>query len=51
MRALTRRHCDAVVSLPLAGRVSSLNAGAAAAILLYEVARQRGFAPRERDGA
>ena len=48
MRSLTRRHCDAVVSLPLAGRVSSLNAGAAAAVLLYEVARQRGFAPRER---
>jgi 23S rRNA (guanosine2251-2'-O)-methyltransferase len=46
MRALTRRHCDAVVSLPLAGRVSSLNAGAAAAVLLYEVARQRGFARR-----
>jgi 23S rRNA (guanosine2251-2'-O)-methyltransferase len=46
MRSLTRRHCDAVVSLPLAGRVSSLNAGAAAAVLLYEVARQRGFASR-----
>jgi 23S rRNA (guanosine2251-2'-O)-methyltransferase len=51
MRPLTRRHCDAVVSLPLAGRVSSLNAGAAAAILLYEVARQRGFAARADDGA
>ncbi len=47
MHALTRRHCDAVVALPLAGRVASLNAGAAAAVLLYEVARQRGFAPRE----
>jgi 23S rRNA (guanosine2251-2'-O)-methyltransferase len=46
MRSLTRRHCDAVVSLPLLGRVSSLNAGAAAAVLLYEVARQRGFAAR-----
>jgi 23S rRNA (guanosine2251-2'-O)-methyltransferase len=46
MRSLTRRHCDAAVSLPLAGRVSSLNAGAAAAVLLYEVARQRGFASR-----
>ena len=46
MRPLTRRHCDTVVSLPLAGRVSSLNAAAAAAVLLYEVARQRGFAPR-----
>jgi 23S rRNA (guanosine2251-2'-O)-methyltransferase len=49
MRSLTRRHCDAVVSLPLAGRVSSLNAGAAAAVLLYEVARQRGFATRGHD--
>lgn len=46
MRPLTRRKCDAVVSLPLSGHVSSLNAGAAAAVLLYEVARQRGFAPR-----
>lgn len=46
MRALTRKHCDALLSLPLLGRVSSLNAGAAAAVLLYEVARQRGFAPR-----
>jgi len=46
MRTLTRRHCDAVVALPLAGRVTSLNAAAAAAVLLYEVARQRGFAPR-----
>ncbi len=46
MRSLTRRHCDAIVSLPLAGHVSSLNAGAAAAVLLYEVARQRGFARR-----
>lgn len=46
MRSLTRRKCDAVVSLPLSGHVSSLNAGAAAAVLLYEVARQRGFAPR-----
>jgi 23S rRNA (guanosine2251-2'-O)-methyltransferase len=46
MRALTRRHCDAVVSLPLAGRVASLNAAAAAAVLLYEVARQRGFPER-----
>ncbi|HSP65985.1 MAG TPA: 23S rRNA (guanosine(2251)-2'-O)-methyltransferase RlmB [Candidatus Deferrimicrobium sp.] len=47
MRLLTRRHCDAVVSLPLLGQVSSLNAGAAAAVLLYEVARQRGFTRRE----
>jgi 23S rRNA (guanosine2251-2'-O)-methyltransferase len=49
MRSLTRRHCDVVVSLPLAGRVSSLNAAAAAAVLLYEVARQRGFTTRGQD--
>ena len=46
VRPLTRRHCDATVSLPMTGRVESLNAGASAAVLLYEVLRQRGFAPR-----
>jgi 23S rRNA (guanosine2251-2'-O)-methyltransferase len=40
---LTRKKCDVLVSLPLAPRVESLNAGAAAAIALYEAARQRGF--------
>jgi 23S rRNA (guanosine2251-2'-O)-methyltransferase len=43
LHQLTRRHCDAMVSLPMLGRVASLNAGAAAAVLLYEVRRQRGF--------
>ncbi|GAC1337665.1 MAG: 23S rRNA (guanosine(2251)-2'-O)-methyltransferase RlmB [Candidatus Dormibacteria bacterium] len=43
LRPLTRRHCDALVHIPMLGRVSSLNAGAAGAVLLYEVARQRGF--------
>ena len=43
LHQLTRRHCDALVSLPMLGRVASLNAGAAAAVLLYEVRRQRGF--------
>jgi 23S rRNA (guanosine2251-2'-O)-methyltransferase len=46
LRQLTQRHCDALVSIPMLGRVGSLNAGAAAAVLLYEVQRQRGFAPR-----
>ncbi|MFN2451052.1 MAG: 23S rRNA (guanosine(2251)-2'-O)-methyltransferase RlmB [Candidatus Dormibacteria bacterium] len=44
LRPLTRRHCDALAHIPMLGRVSSLNAGAAGAVLLYEVARQRGFA-------
>jgi 23S rRNA (guanosine2251-2'-O)-methyltransferase len=36
--------CDAMVSLPLAGKVTSLNASVSAAILLYEVVRQRAVA-------
>jgi 23S rRNA (guanosine2251-2'-O)-methyltransferase len=46
LRPLTRRHCDVLVSLPMAGRVASLNAGVAGALLLYETARQRGFTSR-----
>jgi 23S rRNA (guanosine2251-2'-O)-methyltransferase len=41
MRPLVRSHCDEVASIPQAtGGVSSLNASAAAAILLYEARRQ-----------
>ena len=42
VRPLVRRTCDAVVSIPLAGKVGSLNVSVAAAILLYEARRQRG---------
>jgi 23S rRNA (guanosine2251-2'-O)-methyltransferase len=38
---LVRDRCDVRVRLPMLGRVASLNASAAAAALLYEVARQR----------
>lgn len=41
LRPLVRRTCDALVSIPLAGRVESLNVSVAAAILLYEARRQR----------
>jgi 23S rRNA (guanosine2251-2'-O)-methyltransferase len=41
MRPLVRRACDAVVSIPLSGRVESLNVSVAAAVLLYEAQRQR----------
>jgi len=40
LRPLVRRACDGVVSIPLAGRVESLNVSVAAAVLLYEARRQ-----------
>jgi 23S rRNA (guanosine2251-2'-O)-methyltransferase len=42
LRPLVRRTCDALVSIPLHGRVESLNVSVAAAVLLYEARRQRG---------
>jgi 23S rRNA (guanosine2251-2'-O)-methyltransferase len=42
LRPLVRRTCDALVSIPLAGQVESLNVSVAAAVLLYEAKRQRG---------
>jgi 23S rRNA (guanosine2251-2'-O)-methyltransferase len=41
VRPLVRRTCDATVSIPLAGKVGSLNVSAAAAVLLFEARRQR----------
>jgi 23S rRNA (guanosine2251-2'-O)-methyltransferase len=41
LRPLVRRTCDALVSIPLGGRVESLNVSVAAAVLLYEAVRQR----------
>jgi 23S rRNA (guanosine2251-2'-O)-methyltransferase len=41
VRPLVRRACDGAVSIPLAGKVESLNVSVAAAVLLYEVRRQR----------
>ena len=42
MSRLVRESCDVLVSIPMKGRISSLNASAAAAVLLYEALRQRG---------
>lgn len=41
MSRLVRQSCDVTVSIPMKGRISSLNASAAASILLYEAVRQR----------
>ena len=37
----TRRRCDLLVSFPMVGRVASLNAATAGALLLFEIVRQR----------
>ena len=42
MSRLVAESCDLRVSIPMKGQISSLNASAAAAILLYEAVRQRG---------
>lgn len=38
---LTRQRCDLVVSIPMLGRLSSLNVSAAAALATYEISRHR----------
>ena len=42
MRQLTRKHCDELVRIPMAGAVESLNVSVAAGVCLYEARRQRG---------
>ena len=41
LRPLVSRACDVLVTVPITGRVGSLNVSAAGAVLCYEVARQR----------
>lgn len=41
MRRLTREHCDELVSIPMAGAVSSLNVSVASGVCLFEAVRQR----------
>ena len=44
MGRLVREQCDFLVSIPMRGQLNSLNASAAAAVVLYEAVRQRGSA-------
>lgn len=46
LRRLTRERCDALVSIPMRGEVSSLNVSVAAGIVLYETVRRTRLAPR-----
>jgi 23S rRNA (guanosine2251-2'-O)-methyltransferase len=41
LRQLTRQTCDALVRIPMAGAVESLNVSVAAGVCLYEARRQR----------
>lgn len=43
MSSPVRAQCDAIISLPMFGKVNSLNASVAAGILMYEAVRQRGM--------
>jgi len=43
LERLVRERCDLLVSIPMLGRVESLNVSVAGALLLYEALRQRGF--------
>ncbi|HEV7797896.1 MAG TPA: 23S rRNA (guanosine(2251)-2'-O)-methyltransferase RlmB [Pyrinomonadaceae bacterium] len=41
LHRLVRERCDALVSIPLRGRIESLNVSVAAGVILYEALRQR----------
>jgi 23S rRNA (guanosine2251-2'-O)-methyltransferase len=45
IRPLIKRECDFLVSIPMKGRVNSLNASVAGSIILYEIIRQREHTP------
>ncbi len=48
IRPLVRKKCDFLLSIPMRGRVNSLNASVSASIAMYEVLRQRRGSPSRR---
>ena len=42
---LVREQCDFMISIPMRGKINSLNASNAAAIVMYEILRKRGEMP------
>lgn len=51
LRRLVKENCDELVKIPMAGKMSSLNASVAAGLVLFEVTRQRswGLGPATKD--
>ncbi|MBR6046273.1 MAG: 23S rRNA (guanosine(2251)-2'-O)-methyltransferase RlmB [Ruminococcus sp.] len=49
MGRLMKEHCDCLLRLPMAGRITSLNASVAAGIFMYEIVRQRRAASQGGD--
>ena len=49
LRRLVRERCDVLVSVPLRGRIESLNVSVAAGVVLYEAVRQRAARRRAAD--
>lgn len=43
MSRLVKEKCDKLLSLPMKGKIQSLNASVAAGIMMYEISRQRGL--------
>ena len=41
LRHLTRKKCDRILTIPMRGKVNSLNVASAASVFFFEVARQR----------
>jgi len=46
LRPMIRQECDFLVSLPMRGKVESLNVAVAGGIFLYELLRQKEQEPR-----
>ena len=49
LHRLVREHCDALVKIPVRGKIESLNVSVAAGIVLYEALRQRMTESRNRE--
>lgn len=49
LHRLVREHCDALVSIPVVGKIESLNVSVAAGVIFYEAMRQRRSQDKKQD--